>query len=59
MKNKFIKTFDKETAELLENCGFKKISDNYNIYVFINSDKLTFSDEVDVSKIKYTDIICI
>lgn len=59
MENKFIKTFDKETAEKLQNLGFQKITSNSENDVFVNNNTLKFSDEIDISKIKYTNILCI
>ena len=60
MKNKhFIQTQDEKTAHTLENLGFRKVSENNFIYVFMNSDKLMFSNDIDKAKIRYTDILCI
>ena len=60
MKNKhFIQTQDKKTAHTLENLGFRKVSEDNNVYVFMNTDKVLFSDELDRTKIRYTDILCI
>lgn len=60
MKNKhFIQTQDEKTAHTLENLGFRKVSENNSIYVFMNSDKLMFSNDIDKAKIRYTDILCI
>lgn len=60
MKNKhFIQTQDEKTAHTLENLGFRKVSEDNNVYVFMNTDKVLFSDELDRTKIRYTDILCI
>ncbi len=59
MGNKFIKTLDKETSEQLTKLGFQKIADNGGNDVFINNSTLKFSDKIDISKITYTNILCI
>ena len=59
MKNKFIKTLDNTTADKLSKLGFQKVSDSGGTYLFINNNTLKFSDEIDVSKITYTNILCI
>lgn len=56
MKN-FIKTSDSETAKKLTNLGFQKIDDKNGIYTFLNTDKMQFSDDVDKSKIQYSNIL--
>lgn len=56
MKN-FIKTSDSETAKKLTNLGFQKIDDKNGIYTFLNADKMQFSDDVDKSKIQYSNIL--
>lgn len=59
MGSKFIKTLDKKTSEQLTKIGFQKISDNGGNDVFINNSTLKFSDEIDISKITYTNILCV
>ena len=56
MKN-FIKTSDSETAKKLTNLGFQKIDDKNGIYTFLNTDKMQFSDDIDKSKIQYSNIL--
>lgn len=56
MKN-FIKTSDSETAKKLTNLGFQKIDDKNGIYTFLNADKMQFSDDIDKSKIQYSNIL--
>lgn len=56
MKN-FIKTSDFETAKKLTNLGFQKIDDKNGIYTFLNADKMQFSDDIDKSKIQYSNIL--
>lgn len=57
MEKKFIMTFDSITASKLVSLGYKQIkSANENIWFFINDKKLVFSGDIDVEKIKYTNI---
>lgn len=54
MKNNFIKTTDKPTAEKLIACGFKLISQVGNVYTFINEPPKNFNFEsIDTKKIVY------
>ena len=50
MKQNFIKTSDSETA-------FQKIDEQNGIYTFLNTDKLMFSDDIDKSKIQYSNML--
>ena len=54
---KFIKTSDVKIAELLINLGFQKISFQNGIYTFLNSDKIQFSNDIDKSKIHYSNML--
>lgn len=57
MKNKFIKTLDKETAIKLNNLGFQEIDNSDGIYLFVNSDKIQFDSSLDQSKLHFTNIL--
>lgn len=57
MKNKFIKTLDKETAIKLNNLGFKEIDNSDGTYLFMNSDKIQFDSSLDQSKLHFTNIL--
>ena len=61
MNNKqFIVTQDKPTANKFKAAGFQLVSDANGVYTFINSTPKNFSfDEVDVTKIAYTNILSI
>ena len=59
MKQNFIKTSDKPTADILINLGFKQVDFSNGIYTFLNTDKLMFSDDIDKSKIQYSNNLCI
>ena len=57
MKQNFIKTSDSETASKMINLGFQKIDEQNGIYTFLNTDKLMFSDDIDKSKIQYSNML--
>ena len=59
MKFNFIITTDEHTANLLIKDGFQKVDSLNNIYTFINSDKIQFSDSINKTKIKYSNKLCI
>lgn len=54
---KFIRTKDYNTSLLLLKLGFEKINESNGLYTFMNSSKLCFSNDVDTSKIQYTNIL--
>lgn len=57
MNKKFIRTQDKSTATLLLNKGYQQIQNNNGIYVFLNSDKMQFSNDIDMKKIQYSNML--
>ena len=59
MKQNFIKTSDKPTADILLNLGFQQVYFSSGIYTFLNADKMQFSDDIDKSKIQYSNNLCI
>lgn len=61
MKQNFIQTSDKETAEKLISLGFQQIPDNSgSYYTFLNNQVFNFeSVNLDEKKINYTNRICI
>ena len=58
MKQNFIKTSDKPTADILLNLGFQQVDFSSGIYTFLNTDKIQFSDDIDKSKIQYSNMLC-
>ena len=57
-KQNFIKTTDKETADKLISVGFKLVSQNGNVYTFLNQLPKNFNfDEVDRTKMAYTNTL--
>ena len=59
MKQNFIKTSDKSTAETLKNLNYQQVDFSNGIYTFLNADKMQFSDDIDKSKIQYSNNLCI
>lgn len=59
MKQNFIKTSDKPTADILLNLGFQQVDFLSGIYTFLNTDKMQFSDDIDKSKIQYSNMLCV
>lgn len=59
MKQNFIRSSDKETIDALKNLGFKQIDEQNGVVTFINDTNLKFSNEVDTSKLQYTNMLCI
>lgn len=58
MKDKFMVTADSNTADILRKIGFKEIeTGNKNNYTFLNDATLKFSECVDMSKIRYSNIL--
>ena len=55
MKYNFIKTSDKETKEKLLKEGFKLVSQDGNVYTFLNDHALNFKDKK--KKIQYTNML--
>lgn len=59
MKQNFIRTTDKSTSTALLRLGFQKVDERNGIYTFLNTDKLQFSEDIDKSKIQYTNMLYI
>ncbi len=59
MKQNFIKVKDQETIELLRNLGFQQIDEQNGSVTFINDTSLKFSNEIDISKLQYTNMLCV
>ena len=57
MKTNFIKTMDSHTANILKKLGLKLVSESNNEFIFLNSDKIQFSNDIDKSKIQYSNIL--
>ncbi len=59
MKQNFIKSSDFDTIEMLRNLGFQQIDEQNGVVTFINDKNLKFSNEVNTSKLQYTNMLCI
>ena len=59
MKENFIKTQDLSTSIILSKLGFQKVDEQNGVYTFLNTDKIHFSNEVDRSKIQYSNMLYI
>ena len=60
MNKNFIVTYDSDTATLLIRSGFTMVENsNKNAYMFINDNTLKFDDSIDLSKLKYTNMLCV
>ena len=57
MNNYFLITSDLNTALLLAKNVFQKVSDSNGIHIFLNSNKIQFSNEIDKSKVRYSDVL--
>ena len=59
MMEKFIKTQDEETANQLKQSGFLFVQKENNYYVFANNSSVNFADNINQTKINYSNKICI
>ena len=61
MKSKFnfIRTQDQKVAEVLKEQGMKLVDDKNGFFTFVNDSTLKFSEDVDTSKIHYTNMLCL
>ena len=59
MGKKFIKVSDVETANLLTKLGFQLIDKKTGIYTFLNNTTTKFSNDIDKSKVQYSNVLFI
>lgn len=59
MKQNFIKTADESTAETLKNLNYQQVDFSNGIYTFLNTDKVNFSEDIDKTKIQYSNMLCV
>lgn len=57
MKQKFITTQDIPTATLLSQQGYQQVQNSNGIYVFLNTDKMQFSNDIDMKKIQFSNML--
>ena len=59
MKQNFIKTSDESTAETLRELNYQQVDFSNGIYTFLNTDKINFSEDIDKTKIQYSNMLCV
>lgn len=57
MKENFIYTFDSETYLKLKQAGFQEIKNESDYHIFLNCGKFDFEKNIDMTKIKYSNIL--
>lgn len=57
MKYNFIKTTDFATSETMKKLGFQVVNESNGVYIFMNTDKIQFSNDIEKSKIQYSNIL--
>lgn len=57
--NFFLQTSDEETAEILRKEGLEELEKNGKFFVFVNNKKIKFSNNVDKTKVLYTNKLCV
>ena len=57
MKQNFITTKDAHTSTLLSQQGYQQVQNSNGIYVFLNTDTLRFSNDIDITKIQYSNML--
>lgn len=55
---KFVKTTDKAIADKMKKSGYVLVNEVNNIFTFVNSGTLTFSDD-EKKKVIYSNILCV
>ena len=59
MKHNFIRVSDKDTIDKLLKLGFQIVDKSSEMVTFLNSDKIHFSNDVNISKIQYSNMLSI
>lgn len=55
--NNFIQTTDAKTADILRRSGFPELEPNSGFYTFVFSKKLNFVEDIDITKVRYTNML--
>ena len=50
---------DKNTADQLISAGFKMVQNSGGCYLFLNSKTFQFDTNIDISKIRYTNVMSV
>ena len=57
---KFLFTYDKEVREQLISLGCIEVQTPAHFYMFVNNNKMNFAEnDIDMSKVKFTNIMCV
>lgn len=55
--NNFIQTTDTKTADVLRKSGFPELEANSGFFTFVFSKKLNFVEDIDITKVRYTNML--
>ena len=59
ISNQFITTSDEQQRQNLINLGFQEIPSGNSFFMFINNSTLKFDDNVDMEKLRFTNMLCV
>ena len=59
ISNQFITTSDKQQRQNLINLGFQEIPSGNSFFMFVNNSTLKFDDNVDMKKLRFTNMLCV
>ena len=59
MNYNFIRTQDPKISDILKQQGFKLVDDKDGFFTFVNDKSLKFSNDIDTSKVHYTNMLCL
>lgn len=59
MNYNFIRTQDPKISDILKQQGFKLVDDKNGFFTFVNDKTLKFSNDIDTSKVHYTNMLCL
>ena len=59
ISNQFITTSDEQQRQNLINLGFQEIPSGSSFFMFVNNSTLKFDDNVDMKKLRFTNMLCV
>ena len=59
ISNQFITTSDEQQRQNLINLGFQEIPSGNSFFMFVNNSTLKFDDNVDMKKLRFTNMLCV
>lgn len=59
MNYNFIRTQDPKISDILKQQGFKLVDNKNGFFTFVNDKTLKFSNDIDTSKVHYTNMLCL